>query len=152
MSPAENTQRAPYPTALAEACADLAYKPGWDFSLLDIDRDYSDAERLVPTAGGLTFVILVPCHDSYHPDRYRPVSHYHPVPAATYNRAAWERWLLDRILETECHEACEYLRFGTEERRPFAPTHGPGDNPYVVHEYASDQQRRTSYRGAEKPG
>lgn len=31
--------------------------------------------------------------------------------------------------------------------RPFAPTHGPGDDPYVVHEYADDVQRRTSFRG-----
>jgi hypothetical protein len=31
--------------------------------------------------------------------------------------------------------------------RPFAPTHGPGDDPYVIHDYASDTQRRTAFTG-----
>jgi hypothetical protein len=31
--------------------------------------------------------------------------------------------------------------------RPFAPTHGPGDDPYVVHEYADETQRRTRFTG-----
>ncbi len=31
--------------------------------------------------------------------------------------------------------------------RPFAPTHGPGDDPYVIHEYGSDLQRRTAFTG-----
>jgi hypothetical protein len=89
------------------------------------------------------------------------VTHYHPVPAATFNRAAWERWLFDRLMDTVRHEAAEWFRFepeapggGTyadEVRRPFAPTHGPGDDPYVLHEYATDMQRRTSFRGEMNP-
>lgn len=141
-----NTQYAPWPDDLADAVAEFEYKEGWVFSLETIDRDFSDPARTMPIAGGLTFKIFVPCHDSYHPEQYRPVMHYHPVPAATYNRQSWERWIIDRVMETETHEACEWARF-EDERRAFAATHGPGDNPYVLHEYASPVQRETSYRG-----
>lgn len=150
-------QWAPWPVELEAAIADLRYEDGWRFWLEDIDRDFADTGRTEAIAGGLTFVIVVPCRDSYHPERYRPVQHYHPVPAATFNRAAWERWLFDRLMDTIRHEAAEWFRFAelctsaddewVEERRPFAPTHGPGDDPYVLHEYATDEQRATSYRG-----
>lgn len=161
-------QYAPWPDELEAAVRELAYKPGYHFRLRTLDRDFADEARTKPIAGGLTFEITVPCHDSYHPDQYRPVTHYHPVPAATFNRASWERWLIDRVLETERHEAAEYFRFVETEivtddeitggrreveisaRRPFAPTHGPGDDPYVLHEYATAEQRGTSFRGVVK--
>lgn len=155
---ANMTQYAPWPDELEDAVGALVYEPDWAFSLWDIPRDYPNGDHsLPPIAGGLTFVIRVPCHDSYHPGRFRPVMHYHPVPAATFNRAAWERWLFDRLLDTVRHEAAEWFRFEHEDenqdlcaRRPFAPTHGPGDDPYVLHEYATDEQRRTSYLGVTK--
>lgn len=146
-----NTQYAPWPDALAAAVAEFQYKEGWRFYLNTIDRDFEDEERKIAIAGGLTLQILVPCQDSYHPELYRPVMHYHPVPAATYNRQSWERWIIDRVMETETHEAAEWARFVVPnveaERRPFAATHGPGDNPYVLHEYATEEQRQTSYLG-----
>jgi hypothetical protein len=93
------------------------------------------------------------------------VTHYHPVPAATFNRQSWERWLFDRLMDTVRHEASEWFQFllvgdfvqrdlshsHEHVRRPFAPTHGPGDDPYVLHEYATDDQRRTSFRGEQNP-
>ena len=39
---------------------------------------------------------------------YRVV-HYFPVPPAAYNEESWKRWLLDRLIEVETHEACEFL-------------------------------------------
>lgn len=147
----QNTQWAPWPDELEAAVADFHHEPGWEFSLHDIARDVTgDGE---PLAGGLTLVIFVPCHDSYHPEVYRPVHHYHPVPAATFNRQSWERWIFDRLLDTIVHEAGEWARFGDGEnaRRPFAALHGPGDNPYVVHELATGEQLRTSFRGVVKP-
>jgi hypothetical protein len=166
MADKQMVQYAPWPDALEEAVSELQYEPGWEFSLHHLDRDYADAARHHPIAGGLTFCIFVPCQDSYHPESRRPVMHYHPVPAATFNRAAWERWLFDRLMDTVRHEAAEWFRFvlhgdfvaresehhDTHERRPFAPTHGPGDDPYVLHEYATDTQRRTSYRGEATDG
>lgn len=32
-------------------------------------------------------------------------------------------------------------------RRPYAPNHGPGRDPYTVHELGTDMDRRTSFRG-----
>jgi hypothetical protein len=166
-------QYAPWPTELEAAVAELRYEPGWTFSLEDIERDHDDVHG--GAAGGLTFVIYVPCQDSYHPERYRPVHHYHPVPAATFNRLSWERWLFDRLADTVRHEMAEWFRFEAvaeldavvldpstgapkvieglraEARRPFAPLHGPGDDPYVLHEYSTDEQRRTSFQGARNP-
>lgn len=147
-----NVQQAPYPDELEQAVKEFRYKPDWCFSLYDVERDFADPKtRKIPIAWGLTLIIFVPCNDSYHPDIYRPVDHLHPVPAATYNRASWERWLMDRVIDTEIHEACEWARFVINgellTRRPFAATHGPGDNPYVLHEYASETQRNTSWQG-----
>ena len=171
-------QWAPWPAELEQAVAELHHEPGWRFRLEVLNRDFADTERTVAIAGGLTFVILVPCNDSYHPENYRPVQHYHPVPAATFNRQSWERWLFDRLMDTIRHEAAEWFRFAHSdpifdctcdasirlsdvhapecgvngrERRPFAPTHGPGDDPYVLHEYATAEQRRTSFRGEVNP-
>lgn len=155
-----NNQAAPYPHELESLVARLRYRPGWTFSLADIVRDPADSHG--GEARGLTFTVLTKGYDSYHPERgegYR-VYHHFPVPAATYNRASWQRWLLDCLLRVELHEACEFFVLdactcrSTEHRddcvwaeRPYAPTHGPGDDPYVVHEYATDVQRRTRFTG-----
>lgn len=175
MTDRQMTQYAPWPDELIIAVAELRYIDGWKFRIYDEPRDFADPEQSIPIAGGLTFEILVPCHDSYHPERYRPVRHLHPVPAATFNRQSWERWLFDRLMDTIRHEAAEWFRFETgpfhrdtcpavtvsapcscgaapaDVRRPFAPTHGPGDDPYVLHEYATEEQRRTSFRGELNP-
>jgi hypothetical protein len=140
-------QYGPYPQALADLVGRLAYRPGWAFTLRDMERDPADTHGAA--AGGLTLVVLAGVHDAYEPGRRRPVNHYFPVPAATYNEASWLRWLLDCVLLVEQHEACEWFRLGEGEGdvRPFAPTHGPGENPYSIKELATDEARRTSFRG-----
>lgn len=191
-------QYAPYPAELADLVSKLRYRPGWHFELKDIERDHADSHG--GAAGGLTFIGITGDYDgpdgsfrgamdAYRPGRPRPVYFYFPVPAATFNRAAWQRWLFERILDVERHEAMEHFAIGetvdpevgglcrcghpatlhdgryslcadcegehrfdpaeprVEVRRPFAPTHGPGDDPYVVHEYGSDLQRRTAFTG-----
>lgn len=149
-------QRAPYPEDLAELIARLAYRPGWTFHLASMERDPADTHG--ESAGGLTLRIYVPCQDSYHPERLRPVNHFFIVPAATYDRRAWQRWLLDQILLVEQHEACEWFRVaetvgaGRADRdvRPFAPNHGPGRNPYTITELGTDQDAATSFKGEVK--
>jgi hypothetical protein len=166
----------------------LRYREGWSFELKDIERDHADVHS--GAAGGLTFIGIT--------GDYGGLYFYFPVPAATFNRASWLRWLFDRILDVERHEAMEH--FAIEETddsydlyepcvecghratrhdgrdnscndctldeghrhrfapsnvkritvRPFAPTHGPGDDPYVVHDYADDLQRRTAFTGKAK--
>jgi hypothetical protein len=138
-------QYAPYPTELDDLVGKCAYRPGWTVALKDIERDPADTHG--DSAGGLTLVITTCGYDSYHPDsgeHYR-VHHYTAVPAATFNRASWQRWLFDQFLRVEQHECMEF--FAIEDNHPYAATHGPGDDPYVVHEVATETQRATSFRG-----
>ena len=152
-------QHAPYPVALADLVGRLRYRPGWRFTLTDLVRDPKSSHGA--EAGGLTLVIYADVYDTYHPEQRRPVNHYFIVPAATYDRESWRRWLLDRVLDVERHEACEWFRFVTEGEfvkadgstateivdRPFAPNHGPGRDPYTIFEYSTNKARRTSFRG-----
>lgn len=144
--PEQMTQVAPYPVELHKLVSQLRYRPGWIFDLSDIVRDKPEQGR--GESSGLTFVVLTLGYDSYNVDQgesYR-VYHYFPVPAATYNEASWCRWLFDCLLKVEKHEAMEF--FILDSKRPYAPTHGPGDDPYVVHDYATDIQQRTQFTGA----
>jgi len=152
-------QTAPDPAILADLVKKVAYRPGWTFRLSDIDRGQGSE--------GLTLDIVTRGYDSYHPERgenYR-VHHYMPVPPAAYDERSWRRWLFEQVLLVERHEAMEFFRFewstpnrvGTEVlgenrhvERPYAPHHGPGNDPYIVFEHGSDLDVRTSFRGAVK--
>jgi hypothetical protein len=139
-----NTQIAPFPTALQEIVDIMEYRPGWRFKLEHIQRDDPTAEH--SGAEGLTFIVITMGYDTYHPERgeHYGVYHYFVVPAATYNRESWLRWVLDQLVKVETHEACEFFRLvpetvpgePDEERavRPFAPNHGPGWDPYGIRE------------------
>lgn len=108
---------------LRDVVSRLRYKPGWSFALVD---DPEEGFRLRLTDWN--------CVDAYNPDDSFPLNHFAPIPVATYNEASWTRWVFDRIREIEDHESGEWFVID-EDKRPFAPTHGPGENPYVVHEY-----------------
>lgn len=142
------TQAAPYPAVLASLVERTRYKEGWRFTLENLDRGQRST--------GLTLVILRQGPDSYHPDRNLPVNHYFIVPAASYNLRSWQRWLFDRIRDVESHEAAEFFQIcdspGSEYAvRPYAPLHGPGNDPYLIAELAADEERRTSFRGELNP-
>lgn len=96
-------------------------KPGWSFRLIEDDEGF----RLRITDWD--------CKNAYKPDEDFPLSHFFPVPTATYNEASWRRWVFDCCLGVETHECGEW--FVIDGQRPFAPLHGPGENPYVLHEY-----------------
>jgi hypothetical protein len=173
-------QVAPDPAALRQLVGELAYKPGWRFTLDDIDRGQGSK--------GLTLCILIDCPDSYQPQHTIRVAHYMIVPAASYNRRSWQRWLFQQILLVEQHEAAEFFRFavrhsaacpdgqhglitdwdpaepvppcqecgaelvvGTRDHRPYSPLHGPGNDPYLIAELATDEDRRISFRGELNP-
>jgi|HubBroStandDraft_2_1064218.scaffolds.fasta_scaffold12010_3 hypothetical protein len=142
-------QSAPDPAPLYRLLDSLIYEPpgrDWDLSLRDLDRGQGSA--------GLTLVICVTGPDTYHPERTISVNHYFIVPAAAYNEQSWRRWLFDQIGLVELHERMEFFRLraadGTESR-PLAPNHGPGWDPYLVTELATDADRRTSFRGELNP-
>jgi len=173
-------QEAPYPRALADLVARLEYRPGWKFWLGHFDRGQGSK--------GLTLDVITLGYNTYRPQdgqTYR-VHHYFPVPPAAFNAASWQRWLFDRLLEVERHEAMEFFAVGCatrsadclecaehpsacherhrlsepaamitlahqygaceQNRRPYAPNHGHGEDPYIVHDLTTGEARRTSFR------
>jgi hypothetical protein len=107
-------------------------KPGWTFRLVDED-------------GALRLVISVTGPNSRERGNIT-VRHFHPVPAATYNMKTWRRWLFEQCRRVENHELGEFFRIGDE--RPFAPLHGPGEDPYTVHEFRGVVDALTTQDGS----
>jgi hypothetical protein len=143
--PAESQMRqvAPWPVALFRLVDQLQYRPGWTFSLEHIDRGQGSE--------GLTLDIVTRGYNSYHQmqgENYR-VHHYMPVPPASYDARSWQRWLFEQLLLVERHEACEF--FVIDGEHPYAPSHGPGNDPYIVREVGTDTDARTSFRGEVNP-
>ena len=146
MSETRLTQEAPYPEGLSVLIERLKYRPGWTFTLENIDRGQNSS--------GLTLIITTQGYDSYHPDRgetYR-VHHYMPVPPAAFDVRSWQRWIFDQLLLVERHEAMEFFAIcdshGSEHTvRPYAPSHGPGNDPYMVREIGTELDQMTSFRG-----
>jgi hypothetical protein len=138
------TQTAPFPTLLADLVNRCAYRPGWTVTLMR-DHDRGQGSK------GLTLDIVTLGYNSYHPERGQTygVHHYFPVPPAAYDERSWRRWLFEQFLLVERHEAMEFFQIDGE--RPYAPHHGPGNDPYIVFEHGSDEDARTSFRGAVKP-
>lgn len=148
-----NRQTAPYPTDLETLISELEYKPGWQFELLNINRGQGSI--------GLTLDILLFTVDSYGDGHQQiGVHHYFPVPPAAYDSRSWRRWLFEQILLVERHEAAEFFRFITHDvdaetrtmsfevvDRPYAPSHGPGNDPYVIREIGTVEDQRTTFRG-----
>ena len=137
-------QTAPDPTLLEELVGKLSYRPGWRFTLEDIQRDQDHGRG---TAEGLTFCVYTKGYNSYHVDRGENygVVHYFPVPAATYNAESWLYWIREQLVKVEEHELNEFLQIDGE--RPFAPHHGPGWDPYVTLIHGSALDASTSFRG-----
>lgn len=141
---ADNHQVAPYPFELQELVDELVYEDGWRFDLAHIDRGQGSE--------GLTLAIRLRTTDSYHPDRQIQVVHYFPVPPAAYDRRSWQRWLLEQIMLVHRHEACENFRLRPDPNhdhydRPYAPSHGPGNDPYLIREIGTVEDVQTSFRG-----
>jgi hypothetical protein len=140
----ENKNIAPYPTILEKVVSQISYRPNWRFYLEDMDRGQGSE--------GLTFRIISCGYDSYHIDRGETylVNHYFIVPAAAYDERAWMRWILNCLIEVEQHECCEFLKIGN--KRPFAPNHGPGRNPYSIIEMGTVEDAETRFTGEHKKG
>lgn len=135
-------QFAPYPDELAALLGRLTYKPGWHFELRDLNRGQGST--------GLTLDITITTLDSYDITETRRVSHYFPVPPAAYDQRSWRRWLFEQILLVETHEAMEFftLDLGEGFIKPYAPSHGPGNDPYLIRELGTELDQRTAYTGA----
>lgn len=130
-------QTAPWPMPLADLVGRVQYRPGWTFALRDLDRGQESA--------GLTLIITVVTVNSYEPYQPMTVTHLMPVPPAAYDGRSWQRWLFDQCVLVDLHEAMEFFTVGGV--KPYAPSHGPGNDPYMVREVGTDEDRRTSFRG-----
>jgi hypothetical protein len=137
-------QTAPYPHVLASLAGglELTTRPGWQVTLEDIDRGQGSA--------GLTLVVLIRAPDSYEPERLTRVAHYFPVPPAAFDMRSWRRWLFERLRDVDTHELCE--GFTIDGAKPYAPSHGPGSDPYLVREIGTREDQRMSFRGELSPG
>lgn len=138
-------QEAPYPQALAHLveCLEYRRREGWRLWLEDTDRGQGSK--------GLTLVVRRSGPDSYHPDTNIRVHHYFPVPPAAYDWRSWRRWLFDRLGDVDTHERCENFIVADSPgsyhvMRPYAPSHGNGNDPYLVRELGTAEDQRTSFR------
>jgi hypothetical protein len=143
----EYAQVTPWPQELEDLVAVTEFRPGWTVRLYaNYPRDYPNGDQSQPAFGhGTTLVITADTVNSYPPHDPIRVRHLFVVPAATYNRASWQRWLFEQFVLVDRHETMEF--FTVDGEKPYAPNHGPGCDPYIVHDLATDEQRRTSFRG-----
>ena len=125
---------------LKKIVSETKCKPGWAFS--------------VGPGEGLSWVLFITIdgHNNYAAEEPFIVTHCHPVPETTYNEKTWRRWILEQCIRTMNHELGEALRFGPNEERPFAPMHGPGEDPYTIHEIRSEQDALTTQNGTLRKG
>jgi hypothetical protein len=91
----------------------FTYKPGWRFK---IAGDYEDPPR-PPGPGAIQVTFQAP--DAYHPKRVVPIISVIAIPDQPEDEDRLARWLFDRILDIERHEAGEW--FVIDGRRPFDP-------------------------------
>ena len=150
-SPSRNmTQVAPYPDILASLIERLDYRTdlGWKVRLAD-DLQRDKPGRHAGESRGLTLIVERHGRDTYNHDVPMEVWHYFIVPAATYDERSWRRWLFDRLGDVDTHERME--DFVIDGERPYAPSHGPGNDPYMIRELGTDTDRRTSFRGDLNP-
>lgn len=132
------TQTAPDPVTLRSLVERLTYKVGWTFNLVDnLDRGQESK--------GMTLVIALDTTNSYDPKQHFVVNHYMIVPAASFDERSWKRWLFDQILLVEQHEASEFFKI--DNSRPFAPNHGPGNDPYAIRELGILEDAQVDHRG-----
>lgn len=112
-------------------------KPGWRFMLVNDD-------------GALSLYIQISDVNNYDHSEPWIVNHVHPVPLTTFNEKSWRRWVYEQCMRTMTHEIGEALNF--DGVRPFAPMHGPGEDPYVVHEIRPEADALTTQDGSVRPG
>lgn len=138
MSEQKMTQVAPFPLELAGLVAGCTYRPGWEISLHD---EYDRGQGSI----GLTLVVTTATVNSYNHKHPMYVNHLFIVPAAAYDRRSWQRWLFECFHQVEFHEAMEF--FTIDDEKPYAPSHGPGNDPYLLREVGTELDVKTSFRG-----
>lgn len=111
-----------YPHPLDLLLPRVSYK-GWKFETRQTDLNLG-------LNGMSMLVIEARTVDSITGNPDFLVMHEFVIPRVPLSDAEWRRWLLERILLVEQHEACEF--FWVDRERPFFPEHGAGANPYQL--------------------
>lgn len=93
----------------------LAYKPGWTFK--------------VGGPLGRFLCVFATTPDSIQPGRSRTTQHMWEIPDLADERE-FVRWVFDRLLDAELHEAGEF--FAVDGERPFYPNHQDEGSPYEL--------------------
>lgn len=132
------TQESPYPFELRDLVEACRYRHGWYVTLFD-DYDRGQGSK------GLTLVVTTMAYDTYNPTEQLRVNHLFPVPPAAFDRRSWQWWLFNQLLLVEQHECMEF--FQIDGVRPYAPMHGPGNDPYLITVERTDVDTRTDFRG-----
>jgi len=128
---------------LAALVAQLRYKPGWRFALVNgpsigsggITGEATPSTTATWTTAWTfgvpaTLVISAQVPDSDNPAETGQFTHYFPIYPCVVDDAFWRRWLIERILDVERHEAMEAFWIG--DQRPFYPGHGPDGRLYDI--------------------
>lgn len=92
----------------------LSYKPGWSFKIAGPGNQYLCIFSITP--------------DSGQPERTRCTQHQFRLPDPPLNDREFARWVLDRLLQCEQHETCEFFRI--DGFAPFYPNHQDEGSPY----------------------
>jgi len=126
--------------SLQQVTGRARYKPGWSFTLRSgftmSTGSCTWQEAPFPTSGTTAHTILLPplflviCARVRDSGSGNEISLEHLFPVPDEPAVPWQRWLLDRILDVERHEACEFFALG--EERPFYPEHGPDARLYDI--------------------
>lgn len=132
------TQYAPYPKDLEWLVNHCDYRPDWAVKLFD-NHDRGQGSI------GTTLIITTNTVNSYPPHKSMCVDHLFIVPAAAYDERSWQRWLFECFHQVEFHECMEF--FTIDGVKPYAPSHGLGNDPYLLREFGTDEDRCTSFRG-----
>lgn len=94
----------------------LGYKPGWAFKIGG------------PLGRFLCVYARTP--DSSDPSQERTTQHMFELPDGPLDERDMARWVFDRLLLCEQHEAGEFFRL--DGFRPFLPNHQDEGDPYVM--------------------
>jgi hypothetical protein len=119
-------QTAPFPHDLQTIVETVVFRD-WAFTLDVYEREVCGE--------GLTLRIRFQAPDSCNPDVAVFLIHDFEVPARTFDRVAWQRWVFDCIILCLTHEAMEEFRVDGEQ--VFFPAHASTADMYetkhVVH-------------------
>jgi len=94
----------------------LAYKPGWSFKVAGPNNRF--------------LCVFATTQDSTDPTRTRCTQHMFEIPDDLNDERLIARWVFDRLLLCELHEAGEFFKIGSFA--PFYPHHQDEGSPYEL--------------------